>query len=633
MCSQPPSQQKMQSSNKATTNFVDLTLSDDDEVQKDDASFMDCKLRPNRPSNVNGKDLLKTVSTTDLQFTINENHNGVSLQPLPNGNSSNTIDKVLPTPSLPTNQRQLCPKEIRIKLPKIIAEVNLPIELQVPESVEVVAKPTGRYGLRNRVPTQASVPEKKQKPIAVSKRNGRDLEKPETIEPSWEWSSSATARKFDILHNFFPEPGPSHVNYYEHMDMSVYYNPKSQPKVDPAPAELSSTTDKVVTKRNPNIGPKSRLKSCPKKANGPTVINTLMRPPTFDFVLDAMPNYGIPYCFDTSMNTNNPVQDIVEDFKSDVVPGKGWLAKRKGYETIIDKQTTKPAIVLGETILESLLRPPNFDEVLDAMCDFDIPFCIATEPFYGDSNDATVRKEISNSNILHIPTQILNDVGDFVSDVVENNGFVTTRNDLFKKIMGTEKLLSHSEIRCKLASTIVECILSPSVLSPSYADAERWIQSKSSDTYEVDLLADSPIKVPRISPTITVGDEDDDVVGMDVPLKMSQLTQNVEADENVIEASPTSKTMSSLPNGRARHRDVIRLQKPTSSKKIANALMECSESPEDRNGFNNSSDEVICVDDDDDVAVVPISDSSQLFLDRRRVNNAASDGNVLVSKC
>lgn len=609
----------MATSKLVDTKIMDLTISDEE-----DTSFIDCKLRPNQQLKLNGKESLRTEYTTNLQIPkINGNLKTIS-------NPSTNVN--IPLPTIPNSQRMLCPKELRIKLPKIAIIDVKSIEPLQPDSVDVVAaKPTARYGLRNRVPPQVNVVEKKAQKAntTIPKRNGIDKDKPLPLEQSWEWSSSARAREFDILHNFFPEPGPSHINYYEHMDLSVYYNKSSQAIVDPVPSDLPAPTVKDVSKPTNGavkIGPK--LKTAPKRTCNPIVINTLLRPPTFDYVLDAMPNYGIPYCFDSSMNIN---KDIDEDFKSDVVPGKGWLAKRNAYETSIDKQSKKPTITIDETtILQSLLRPPNFDEVLDTMHEFDIPWCSSQEPFYGNSSDATARKEISISTVLHIPTQTLDDIEDFVSESVECNGFVATRNDLFTKLMGSVKLLSHSDIRCKLASTTDICKITPSQVSPTFTDAERWLHEKSPDPIEIDLLADSPIKVARISPTITIGGEDDAAVEFDVVLKMSQLSQTAVTENNVIEASPTSKLKTSLSNGRLRNR--VR-RRPISGQKSTSMV---HAAPVDsRNDYVDiSSDEVICVDDDDDVVVCEDRDRSQLFSNSRApAKKTTANGNVLVSKC
>lgn len=617
-------------------NIVDLTISDDEDTIKDDVSFMNCKLRPNHHSNVNAKETLRTVPSIDLPFglldlpKLNENNNLISPKTMPNANLSKPPVEIHPVATMPNTQKQLCPKELRIKLPKILSN-----ESPKKESADVVAKPTVRYALRSRVAPQVNVEEKT--PKNNSKRIGADQAKLKTFEHSWEWSSSATARQFDILHNFYPEPGPSHINYYEHMDLSVYYNRNNQTNIEPA----STTAVKEVPKRingAVKIGPRLKLKSCPKKTCVSIVINTLLRPPTFDYVLDAMPNYGIPYCSDSSMSiSDTALGSSIEDFKSDVVPSRGWLAKRKGYETAIEKQTKKTAISNEGIILESLLRPPNFDEVLNGMCDFDIPFHTAIEPFYGNSNDATARKEIAHSTILHIPTQALNDVPDFLGDVVDGRGFIAIRNDLFKKMFGTEKILSHTDIRCKMASSMTCCKISPSKTAPTFADADQWTQIKSHNPIEIDLLADSPIKVTRIAPTITIGDEDEDgAVEIDIVLKMSQLTPNVVTDDNVIEASPTSKVESLHTNGRARHRDVIRVRNLLSphQKSPSPILFESVVLPDRHNGLKTiSSDEVICVDDDDDVVVCPDADTSQLFMAKRFAKETVNDGNVLVSKC
>lgn len=591
-------------------NIVDLTLSDEEDVGKKDISFINCKLLLNQKQHPNNN-LLKTLSIANGKLDL---ETSPTLPP--------DVSVSLQTDSI--DQKQICPKEIRIKLPKITSSVpEIPMEItneSQKDSCVVDSKPNARYGLRTRAPAIVNVvPEKK--PKIHSKRNGNDTEKPPALEQSWEWSTSATARQFDIKHNFFPEPGPSHVNYYEHMDLSVYYNPQKQIE-DTGQPPSDAVNGTAKRKNGVKIGPKLKLKPPTINNCAPSIINTLLRPPTFDYVLDAMPNYGIPYCFDASINNNKTDKNIVDDFRSDIVPGKGWLAKRNHYQTAIDKQKKSPVTTtVDKTILETLLRPPTFDEVYETMPAYDLPYCESTEPFYSDSKDATARKEISHSNVLHIPTQTLDSLEHFRSDIVEIRGFVETQNDFFKKICGTEKLISHADIRCKLASNTVLCTILPSKVSPTYAEAKLWMESTTIDSIEIDLLADSPIKIRRISHTIAI-DDDGDEAG--VILKMSQLTPNDITDEHVIEASPTSKI-----NGKPNHRDVTRVRKQVTARKPSPILFE--NSPDSRNG--NSTNDVICVDDDDEVVVCPDMDTSQLFAGRPKAKDAVGDGNVLVSKC
>lgn len=629
----------MVTTNKVNGNIVDLTLSDEDETSKEDTSFMDCRLQYNKQATGNGKESLRVISVNVLKEALKEVSIFNSNDVLPKSSSVNklpiNLDQVQLLSKAKEDPKLLCPKELRIKLPKI-ASLNGDVPIKAPNEqlLDVVTKPNVRYGLRTRAPPPTNVTEKKPKTISSSKRTGKDHETPMTLEQSWEWSSTGVARQYDILHNFFPEPGPSHVNYYEHMNLAAYFHPVVVPDVDPVANILPATTSIEVPKRTNGavkIGPKLKAKACPNTESSSIVINTLLRPPTFDYVLDAMPNYGIQYCYDSSLNTH---QENVDDFKSDVVPNKGWLAKRNAHQTIKFKQTKKEPTNVPSVVLQTLLRPPTFDEVLHAMPDFNIPIFSSIEPFYGDIKDATERKEISHSTVLHIPTQTLNDLEDFKSHTVEEQGFVAKRNELFKKIMGTEKLLSNSAIRCNLASS-TECSIVPSKIPPTFNDASKWMQNKMPSTNEIDLLADSPIKVPRILPKITTGEEDDEALEIDVDLNMSKLSPtHITHDDNVIDASPTSKVESTKQNGRAYHRDVKRVRRMMSSKSSSPNLFEGSASPDSHNGcVEISSDEVICVDSDDDVVVCPDADTSQLFTSRRRAIEAPKNGNVLVSKC
>lgn len=616
--------------NNGNNDIVDLTLSDDEgnDISSQsaiDQTILSCRLRRNRTPKPGTPTPLKTVPATLVPPFKNGIDPDLASE---NIQITDVNHQLITSAQLKTSLSEVILKVPRVKLTKINAvdpECERDTNSQTQELSD--SRPTGRYEFRSRVPRKVDLPiENKTKPAK------RERKKPLTLEQSREWSTCEVARQFDMLHNFFPEPGPSHVNYYEKMELSGYYGPIDV-SAKSGSAIRSDETTQCKTKVAAKIGPKSKTTAKPasKKQSETVVIAALLRSPTFDEVLDTMPAYDIAY----GNQTDQENIELLDEFKGDLVTlNRGWLS-----QTAICNS--------NGVFLNAILAAPSFDEVLAGMVDYDLPFCTPSEPFYGNSNDATARKEISHSTVLHIPTQTLKDTEAFTSDLVSDHGFVAIQNELYKAFTGSEKLVAQAEIRRTLATTDPS-VLSTITAAPSYGAADRWLWSigtvsgSDEEPVIIDVDSDSPIQVHRETPMMAIGE--DAGVEIDMVVSLSPLTPTRDKSPPLknIEKSPPSPPspprIGPLRRTRATYRNVKNVQP---REQLPNSpwpsIFNHNGSPDDRTNGGSSpiviADDVICLDDDDEEVVREEMEASQLFTKKPFAKDLARDANVLVSKC
>lgn len=84
--------------------------------------------------------------------------------------------------------------------------------------IETTPEPVRRYPKRNRTPRQYLL--RSEMPTAAKKRKfkpqpSNEGNKIDSIYSWYEWSDCEIAKRYDEERNFFPQPGPSNLNYYE----------------------------------------------------------------------------------------------------------------------------------------------------------------------------------------------------------------------------------------------------------------------------------------------------------------------------------------------------------------------------------------------------------------------------------
>lgn len=79
-----------------------------------------------------------------------------------------------------------------------------------------------RYPKRNRAPAVHFAVEQRK---TMKAKNKSKPAEPDYLDSCREWSKCEVAFRYDMAKKFFPEPGPSTVNYYEGVDIPGYYEP------------------------------------------------------------------------------------------------------------------------------------------------------------------------------------------------------------------------------------------------------------------------------------------------------------------------------------------------------------------------------------------------------------------------
>lgn len=490
---------------------IDLTLSDDEAPNGTDVTFVDCRLRAARSKNPNPMrtEPHRVLRTVRIPEGPDKHPSSPSQQP--------ECTDIEPSDEPPADHVQIMQHLPFVRLLKY-SDIERAFDPKTP-LLATPPEPTVRRSLRSHTskpsPSTGDVPTDRK---LRSKRTTVAKNQPPTLDELYANINCEVSRRYDERHNFFPEPGPSTVNYYENVDIPGYYGPVA--------AATTTDTTAFVTPNAPVGGPKRGRKR--KVPDGPAIVGNcvlvpLLRSPTFDEVLSQMPVYGIPYSCE-----NDTIDDEqVEEFCSDVLAtGSGLNARKRSSPTQTKRATTpsKPITSNGvrravaaaktiaaprpkddSTVLMPLLRAPTYDEVLASMPDYDIPYCFEEEPFYSNAADATARKEVGHT-LLVIPTRTLDDLPPFDSSVLEPNlGIAARKHEVELKLIGIETggtkrptAINSKQVRT-LFATDEPCVLRTVYEAPSPADAKQWVKINMRGMPDGDPL-DDPLHIPAVKP-------------------------------------------------------------------------------------------------------------------------------------
>lgn len=459
---------------------IDLTLSDDDDVDLEnapnpnvngsrppDVRFVDCRLRAVTPVPKCQPDPL-VLRTEAIPLVVDVQADA-------------SVDRH--SPLMPSTPKSIAVEYPQVRLRRytdIEAEYALAKPPPSPEeqgTIQATPPTTPRRTLRSRtakapVPVVAT-PAKTRAKRVLLKKTAPDLDE------LYDRINCHVASMYDKKHNFYPEPGPSTINYYADINIPGYYTPAADTKVPNAKGRQRKTT---------------AAKADEKRNNESVVIVPLLRSHTFDEALVAMEQYGIPYSND-NINESVPMDEL-DVFSSDVLDsGEGFNARtlklaagpkqaRKKRTptptTITDAGFTAPMVADTCTVLP-LLRAPTYIEVFDAMPAYDLPYVTATEPFFSDPADAIARAREVGPAVLCIPTRTLADLDGFVSEVLgDGEGLAAHKNELAIKVLGRQATNSkEAALNAKLMLSMVvsdqeASVMQPVLAAPTPSEAKQW---------------------------------------------------------------------------------------------------------------------------------------------------------------
>lgn len=302
-------------------------------------------------------------------------------------------------------------------------------------------------------------------------KNDDDLDKLDALYSWYKWSNCKLAQQYDKERNFFPQPGPSNLNYYEDDDIVGYYRPVSDdgkskkkfvprltdPSSSPSPSLKKDATKTTVKKSTP---PKTRgRKRNESKDMSPMAkddlwwhsdnsdweddiqIQSIYEQSLAESLKDS-PNAILPTPpspppppsqnrrnrneSDTKKTPKNMVsfldQTIPTPVLSKFMENFKTAASNEAHElNETNSQTMKrqQIRIIGQCKITPLEIAPHHSDVIDALDTHKIPKMIHPIPHYSDPNDLVAdnsKKEIGNT-ILQLHGNAINDCEEFQSDL------------------------------------------------------------------------------------------------------------------------------------------------------------------------------------------------------------------------
>lgn len=621
-------------SHEPKSSIIDLTMSDDEDMvraseQQSDVSFVACRLTKKvsipqeKPAVLiveQAKDCLAVQTTTRTpirkQKQPTETITPSLINPTPPKRPRTSVD-------LPPFFEKIIQTSPTVKLKKY-ANLEIDCPTTPPPESSPPAEPSPPQA--KRYPTRARINKFKQivETRVISSTSAKEKKEKKKSLCLDNLSDCEISRNYDKHHNFFPEAGPSTANFYAYVDIPGYYYPVEDISIKSTPKTAKSSVAPDTPESDPEEDPLAidpiSVQSFYGETSGldsPYQRKNKVYSPPFD-INKFNENIG-NNDHDTSIST--PVmRKIKHRFRG----------------------TSSPIPSIDEPItITALLRPPTFDEALSNMFEYDIPMDRPTEPFYGNSDDVTARKEVGNT-ILDIQSR--NNVPDFESGLT-GGGLNMWRQKIFDKVTGgkNNKLAQTFNIQHMrdFLSSEQPCVISPVISSPSAIECARWVKSTGrhqlpSASSTLDCLVDSPIRVRREKVKVTLNggeSNDDNDVDCDISISLSPLTTPAASNKTQImdtilsSQSPVSsvhasgwrrkmhaKLSLSRRFERIRNENTRNINSASTSPNIFAGSLNSAASPKRpprSNGTHSSSesnDAVICLDEKDDC-----TPCSQLF--------------------
>lgn len=375
-----------------------------------------------------------------------------------------------------------------------------------------VPSPPRRYPQRNRGPP----------PMYKYEQNATKVAHPRKTKPSESdyfdtWSNCIVAYRYDLEKNFFPEPGPSTVNYYVGVDLPGYYTPiQSRKRVrSRKTTEVSaggSSSDSEIP-RTPT--PKQKKRGRRTKTAGKRLLDS---PEQKSENVENTPSQNWKSTNET--NVDEECDDILT--KSFYVDSPSFL-----NHTIVESPLPKsfasplpPSVSQSNEIEDSQLEPaiskfmscismvspaspapdtrtndeltrmratemaPSRSEVKKALEANEFPQVVHKRPFYSNPNDIvrSNRTEVGHT-VLQLGGTSINDCEPFASqlNIVGFNGWrkLTISNVIFPINGKKQSAEQHSiELSRELLASNKVVTITPLESPPSLKETSKWIKTR-----------------------------------------------------------------------------------------------------------------------------------------------------------
>lgn len=460
---------------------------------------------------------------------------------------------------------------------------------------------------------------------------------------SWyKWSDCKLAKRYDEERQFFPQPGPSNLNYYEDDIIPGYYRPmdsKQTPErnyltIDKA-AESRSTAKKrrysTPPQRNSSLTLAKVQKLNDTKADSPGLfgINSPILSENSDGENDIHMQSFYEQSFVQHNATPTPANGILDEHTSDDVIFNGEINSQG--ESLSNTTLSTPVIskflenlknssseLKGEgslrprrqkapdtCIIKPKTRAPHSNAAKMALDSHEFPKAMHPVPFYSDPNDV-----IANNSKKEVGHTVLQLTGNGVADCEEFKSQLNLVGIVkWQRLIGMQalrcsrriqdsKMLSNEASVRKILAKDKPVLIKPMNRAPSRQEARNWIgmrsrtnQRKQRKSEQCQTMLnganddeDSPEKMRREKATAALNECDDDDA-KSAPYPMTNGVQN-----EMIRALRSNKELTvSLVPKRAGKAKILKSQSDDENKITRNNS--------NGHGSDDDNDDVICLDD------------------------------------
>lgn len=372
-------------------------------------------------------------------------------------------------------------------------------------------------------PSSSSGKSKSRKPPRRNKDEIDELNKMDFWYSWYNWSDCKLSDRYDEERQFYPQPGPSNLNYYEEDKIPGYFRPiqkKIQRKTSGAVSNKQSTPLPSSGKKRsaPILSPSQRhslRKAKTPKLNGNTSNGNQLTPlsDNSDWECDI----HVQSFYEQSIMENLSPLSTKKSKNNSISPVKNGI--KSGSESLVNTTFSTPQEmkILENFANELKIRPKRktrhdscfIKPVNDSPCpreiinSHEIPKVINKVPFYSDPNDVLAhnsKKEIGNT-VLQLNGCSVNDYEEFKSNqnvvgmsswqhVIGLNAMRTSR-----RVHDTKALNDQNSMRQFLARD-KPVQVTTNKKPPSPNDAKKWLNTrkrankKKCDLNEIIDLAD-----------------------------------------------------------------------------------------------------------------------------------------------
>lgn len=402
---------------------------------------------------------------------------------------------------------------------------------------------------------------------------------------TYNWSDCKLAARYDKERNFFPEPGPSHENYYEDVYLDGYYRPVKKTPKKRTNSEWKADWYGKAAKMDGFDSPTQNSQGECDDANNDILMQSYydQNSPNND---RTSPDIFVspvedPLAIDTP-NENDPNATISTPVLS------------KFLKTVIETTSVgkKKANSTDECQIQMMDEPPSIEDVNDAIKTHEIPEVVHLKPFYGDPNDviSAAKKEVGQT-VLRLGGKSTNDLEEFQPKYTNGNG-----------------LKQHNEtVSCQQHTTIYTKIV-PVIDPPSPEGVIQFVKSHSSTLRNDERRASPSTSARSATATITTNSIDDDdviVIDADSPVKMRrekpndvlEISDDEEVESTSISTTITTDSVQVLQKIFANENISLFAHSKSDNHKKAIKSMKDLNKAESNDDEIDTDDDVICLDD------------------------------------